>query len=325
MVREARALTTCVVAALAMAALSWLPVRAADKIITPIAKITTEYTGKFVTVQGVVVGERRFKSGMRYVVADDTGKITLVLFDRELQQVAQPSQLTEGATLNVTGKVNFYKQEVQIVPVRGTDVIVAVPAPPITHVAISALGQTDLGKTVAVHGVVVGASSFSAGFKLTLNDGSGQVAVTLFENVYDGLAKPEHVNVGATLTVTGKVNAFANKLEIVPSAGHKIRVAAPPPNREVPLYALGAISGNDHDAVVRVEGEVARMTAFAHGVDLLLKDETGAQTVRAHQVVMKRVKVNVGDRLIVIGRVRASKAKGLTIEVAMPSDIRVKK
>lgn len=322
--REVRVWTTCAVVALLMATLSWLPVRAADKIVTPIAKITTEYTGKFVTVQGVVVGERRFKSGMRYVVADDTGKITLVLFDRELQQVAQPDQLTEGATLNITGKVDFYQQEVQIVPVRGTDVVVVAPAPPIAHIAIGALGQADLGKTVAVRGVVVGASNFSAGFKLTLNDGSGQIAVTLFENTYDGLAKPEHVNVGATLTVTGKVNAFAGELEIVPSAGHKVRVAAPP-DREVPLYALGAIGGNDHGAVVRVEGEVARMTAFAHGTDLLLKDETGAQTVRAYRVVMKRVKVNVGDRLIVVGRVHASKAKGVTIEVAMPGDMRVKK
>lgn len=316
--------TARVAVALLSTTVMWLPVYAAEKIITPIEEITTELTGKFATVQGVVTGERRFKSGMRYTVSDDTGKITLVLFDRELKQAPKPDVLTEGATVSATGKVDFFNDEAQLVPIRGTDVIIVKSAPPVRALAINALSAADIDKTVAVRGSVTEALNFSAGFKLKLNDGTGQIAVTLFENVFDGLAKPEQINVGSTLTVTGKVNEFSGDLEIVPSTPNKIVVASPP-SRGVQTYTLASITGNDHNAVVQVEGEIASLDKFENGVDALLKDATGAQKVRLWQVVANRVTVKLGDKVNVIGRVKASRAKGVVIEVALPSDITVKK
>ncbi len=312
------------IAAALLASTAWWPAHAAEKVITPIGKITTEYKGKFVTVQGVIQGERRFKSGMRYVVGDDTGKITLVLFDRELEQAPGLDRLIEGATVNVTGKVDFFNKEVQIVPVRGTDVLIVKPAPPVKTLAIAAVGPADVDSIVAVQGVVVEAFNFSAGFKLGLNDGTGRITVTLFENVFDALTRPEQINVGATLSVTGKVSAFGSGLEIIPGAAGRVRVVAPP-NRDVRQYALSAISGSDHGAVVRVAGQVAEVKPFEGGSDVLIRDETGAQRVRLRQVVAKRVKLRVGDLIEVIGRVHASKAKGVTIEVALPGDVQVKR
>ncbi len=304
----------------------WLPAHAAEKIVTPIGKITTEYKGKFVTIQGVIQSERRFKSGMRYVVGDDTGKITLVLFDRELKQAPGPDRLIEGATVNVTGKIDFFnKKEAQIVPVRGTDVVIVKPAPPITPLAIGAIGAGDVDRIVAVQGVVVEASNFSAGFKLRLGDDTGQITITIFENVFDALVKPEQINVGAMLSVTGEVNAFGGNLEITPGSASRIRVAVAPPARDVKQYALSEISGNDHNAIVRVIGEVVRIEPFDNGSDVWIKDETGAQRLRLYQVVAKRIKLKAGDEIEAIGRVKASKTSGIVIEVALPGDVQVKR
>ncbi|MCS6847435.1 MAG: hypothetical protein RMN52_06945 [Anaerolineae bacterium] len=315
---------TARLAVVLLALTAWLPVHAAEEVVTPIGKITTEHKGKFVTIEGVIQSERRFKAGMRYVVSDDTGKITLVLFDRELKQAPGPDQLIEGATVNVTGKVDFFNTEKQIVPVRGTDVVIVKPAPPITPMAIGAIGSGDVGKTVAVQGVVAEASNFSAGFKLRLGDDTGQITVTIFENVFDALVKPEQLNVGATLSVTGEVNTFGGALEITPGSASRIRVVAPPA-RDVRQYALSQISGNDHNAIVRVIGEVARIEPFDNGSEVLIKDETGAQRLRLYQVVAKRVKLKVGDKIEAIGRVKASKTGGVAIEVALPSDVQVKR
>jgi DNA/RNA endonuclease YhcR with UshA esterase domain len=297
---------------------------AAEKVVTPIEKITTEYKGKFATVQGKVAGERAFKSGMRYTVQDDTGKITLVLFDRELKQVPKRAQLGEGATVNVTGKVDFFNDEAQIVPIRGMDVVVIAPAPIISPTAIGKITGADKDKLVVIGGTVTEASNFSAGFKLALSDGTGQVDVVLFENTFDGLAKPEQVNVGATLTVTGRVDEFGGALEVIPSSPGRVVVASPP-KREVKAYKLGAITGNDHNALVRVEGDVAALTPFENGVDVLLKDDSGAQQMRLWNVVAQRAPLKVGDTVSVVGRVRAAKNKGITIDVAMPSDVIVLK
>ncbi len=302
-----------------------LPAHAAEKIVTPIGKITSEYKGKFVTVQGVIQSERRFKSGMRYKLGDDTGQITLVLFDRELKQAPGPDRLIEGATVNVTGKVDFFKKEAQIVPVRGTDVVIVKPAPPVASLAIGAISADNVGQTVAVQGVVIEAANFSAGFKLRLGDDTGQITVTLFESVFDALAKPEQINVGATLSVTGEVNTFGGSLEITPGSASRIRVVAASPPRDVRHYLLCNISGNDHNALVRVIGEVANLQPFDKGIEVLLMDETGAQRLRLYQVVAKRVNLKVGDEIEAIGRVKASRTRGIAIEVALPSDVQVKR
>ncbi len=227
------------------------------------------------------------------------------------------TQLAEGATVNVTGRVDFFNEEAQLVPARGSDVIVIAAAPVLTPTAISAIGK---GATALVQGVVTEATNFSAGFKLTLNDGTGTIAVTLFESTFDGLTDANKVNVGATLRVSGKVDEYKGALEIVPG---NVSVIETKP-REVKQYDLSAITGNDHNAVVQVEGDVKDLTPFDNGVDVLVTDAQGAQMVRLWNVVLKRVKLKVGDRVVVIGRVRATK-KGITIDVAMPSDIQIKK
>jgi len=303
---------------------SWAPAHAAEKVITPIGEIAAEHKGKFVTVQGAILSERRFKSGMRYLIEDDTGKITLVLFDRQLRQAPGPDRLTEGAIVNVTGKVDVFRKELQIVPVRGTDVLIAKPAPPVRSLPIGALTPADVDRVVALQGTVTEAANFPAGFKFRMADDTGQVTVTVFENVFDSLARPQQLNVGAMLSVTGKVDVFGDELQVVPASANRIHVVTPPV-RETKAYALSQISGNNHNAIVRVAGEVAGVEAFAHGSNVLLRDETGAQWLRLYQVVARRVELKVGDRIEVIGRVKAAKNKGIAIEVAVPADVQVKK
>jgi aspartyl/asparaginyl-tRNA synthetase len=317
----------CFLAVLVCAAVA-LPIRAAEKIITPIDKIAETDQDKWFTVQGVIDSSRKFRSGMRYVVNDGAGKITLVLFDRELRQVPKREQLVEGATVNVTGKIDVFQKQIQIVPVRGTDVIIVQAAPPVTPAAIDTITSADKDKTKTVQGVVTEASNFSQGFKFALNDGSGQIDVVLFDNVYDGLALPGLVNAGATLRVTGKVDEFNDELEIVPGAPGRVEVIEPP-KREVRKYSLGSITGNDHNALVQVEGEIASAEPFEYGTDILLKDTTGVQRIRLYKVVAERlaklVPLTTGAKVNVIGRVRASRSKGLSIEVALPVDVTVAK
>ncbi|MCS7056989.1 MAG: OB-fold nucleic acid binding domain-containing protein [Thermoflexales bacterium] len=320
----ARTIYLSIIASLVATLIAGLPVYAVEGGVTPIGKITAGHKGKFVTIEGVIQSERRFKSGMRYAVSDDTGEITLVLFDRALKQAPGPDQLIEGATVKVTGKVDFYNKEAQIVPVRGTDVVIVKPAPPIASPAIGTIGLGDVGKTVTVQGVVDEASNFSAGFKLGLRDDTGRITVTIFERVFDALSKPEQINVGATLRVTGEVNAFRGALEITPGSAQRIHVVAPPV-RDVKQYALSEISGNDQNAIVRVIAEVVRVQPFDKGIEVLIRDETSAQRLRLYQVVARRVKLKPGDMIEVIGRVKASKSRGVAIEVALPGDVQVKR
>lgn len=301
------------------------PALAAEKVVTPISAITTEDKGRTLTIEGEIAGSRAFKGGMRYALKDDAGEITLVIFDRVLKQLPQRSALLDGAVVNVTGKIDFYAEEAQIVPAGKGDVVLVTAAPAPKIAAIGELGSADVGKTVVVSGTVAEASNFSAGFKMKLNDGSGMIGVVLFENVWDGLKAPSDVNVGAALSVTGKLNEYKGALEIAPASAANVAVLAVPAIRDVPTKTLGAISGNDHNALVRVSGEIAAIEPFEFGVNVLLKDESGAQKLRLYSVVAKRVKLSAGDLVSVIGRVVASRSRGIVIDIALPGDIEVKK
>lgn len=311
-------------AALALWSSSAAAAQAAEKALTPIVDITKADTGRVATVRGTLKSERAFKSGVRYVLKDDSGEITLVLFERA--QRGAP-QLLVGATVEATGKVDFYKEAAQLVPARGVDLkVLAPPPPPEPPALMHTLSEADRGRRVTVSGVVVEAAHFTAGFKYMLDDGSGRVQLVLFERVYDRLKEVGALDVGALVTATGEVDVFAETLQIAPGSESDLEIVAG--RREVREYELGRMSGNDHNAVVQVSGTVDNVQAVRGGIEWLVKDATGAQKVRLDAVVVERLASSLrenaaGARVVVIGRVRASRAAGLRIDVALPTDVRV--
>ncbi len=302
------------------------PVWATERVPTPIVDITKEYVGQVVTVRAAVTAERPFKAGVRYILKDDSGEITLVLFERAKHGAPE---IRVGAVVEAAGKVDFYKETAQLVPARGVDlVVVAQPPPPEPPAPMHTLSQADRGRRVTVTGVVVDAVHFSAGFKYILDDGSGRMQLVLFKQVYDQMKAPETLDVGAVVTATGQIDVFAEDLQLaLGNAGDLVVVAG---ERKVREYELGRLSGNDHNAFVRVSGTVDNVQAVRGGVEWIVKDATGTQKVRMDAVVADRLAAPLrenaaGAQVIVIGRVRASRAAGLRIDVALPTDVRLKK
>jgi len=296
------------------------PVRAGEKVVIPISQVSAVPQGQFVTVQGEIAEERAFKAGMRYLLRDEGASVTLVLFDRALKQSPGIDRLLPGALVRVTGKVDTYRDERQIVPVRGSDVRILRPAPPVPSARIGDLTPADDGRLVVLSGQLVGADSFSAGFKFQLDDGSGRIALTVFENVYDGLARPEQVNLGARVSVTGVLSLYKTTLEVVPAAGARLQVLSPPA-REVEQRPLASISSEDQNDLVRVTASVVRLDKRTG--EALIRDDTGLQRLRLKGAVAERVALKPNDRIEAIGKVRFSRKQGTVIEVVLPTDIKI--
>ena len=86
------------------------------------------------------------------------------------------------------------------------------------------------------------------------------------------------------------------------------------------------MNGNDHDAVVLVEGKVIEQYSTATSVVFTLQDGTGAQIISLPRLVAKYVgadALKIGQSLRVLGRVRATKKSGIQINVALPADVEV--
>ncbi len=196
--------------------------------------------------------------------------------------------------------------------------------PPI--VPLAEISPADEGKTLTVEGTVVGTENFASGFKLHINDASAQVVVLIWESDWDHIYDSYHINVGAVVRVTGKVDVYRGQIEIVPKWGSDLKVLKWA-KRNWRKYALGGMNGNDHNAVVWVEGWIADITPASDGAYLLIYDQTGAQKVHLYDVVARRIprreQLWIGQRVSIVGRVRARRRVGIEIVPALPHDVYV--
>jgi DNA/RNA endonuclease YhcR with UshA esterase domain len=191
--------------------------------------------------------------------------------------------VAEGQGLVVTGTVTLYRDEPQIAPASVADLAVT-EAPPLEveeSVAESYyLGQLtsdDAGARVRVAGKVVAFEGFKSGVKATLDDGTGEIVLLLWQDLYDALPAPRALDVGAEVAVEGEVSVYEDVLEIIPAAPEDIEVlvgAAAPP-----WVDAGALTEADVGRIVRLRGVLKRPEAFSAGVKVPLDDGTGTVTV----------------------------------------------
>jgi DNA/RNA endonuclease YhcR with UshA esterase domain len=139
-------------------------------------------------------------------------------------------------------------------------------------IAIIPIGSLQAGsdERFTVNGRVTATASFSRGYKFTLDDGSGQVVLLMWHNVYDDCWDAPKLNLGATVRATGKVGRFEGELQIEPGWGSQVRVtgaaAAPPPPREI-----GAL-GNHVGERVTITGQISRVVPGSQGDSFYVSD-----------------------------------------------------
>lgn len=92
--------------------------------------------------------------------------------------------------------------------------VIGVPAPPPPWVDLGALSARDAGRVVRARGIVGETHGFSAGVKVPLNDGSGEIVVLFWSDVYASLAPAPQV--GQQVEVVGVVSVYKNTLELIP-------------------------------------------------------------------------------------------------------------
>lgn len=192
---------------------------------------------------------------------------------------------------------------------------------------IGQLRAKDVGSVVAVSGVIRDASNFSAGFKFVISDSTGLVNATLFTRVYDELEQAERLNVGAPVTITGKLNQYKGALEIVP--GRKTDVQIGP--LATPSVAMntaiaqntGRITARPGERVV-ISGTVVAVESFKSGVKWMIDDGSGPRAVTVFRVVRERLPtgddIQPGARVQVSGKVNVYR-KVAEVVVALPYDV----
>jgi RecJ-like exonuclease len=203
-----------------------------------------------------------------------------------------------------------------------TPAATATPEVVLTRIGDVTAGR--IGEEVTVEGEVIGAESFSAGFKFTLDDGTGQVILLMWHDAYDDCWDVSEINLGARVRATGEIGEYAGVLQIEPGFGGDVKTidgAAPwATSRDI-----GSLSGSDEGRRVMIEGRVIRVEGRGTWAKIFVGDETGEVLVFIYENVLARIPNNTalgqeGTRVRVVGTLERY-GGDLEVVPALPYDV----
>jgi DNA/RNA endonuclease YhcR with UshA esterase domain len=199
------------------------------------------------------------------------------------------------------------------------------PTPEFIRTQIGALPE-HMDEEVTVIGKVVATASLSQGFKFTLDDGSGQVVLLMWHNVYDDCYAAPRLNIGAEVRATGEVGEYQGELQVEPGFGGQVEVLQAG-GAFAPQVAFNAI-GDYLGQVVQVTGEIGNVSGTSSAVILSVFDETGAAPIFIWRTVLDRIPNanpalgTPGTRVRVVGVVQEYRGN-LEIVPTLPYDVEV--
>ncbi|MBU0491176.1 MAG: hypothetical protein KKA73_14105 [Chloroflexi bacterium] len=285
----------------------------------PIDRLSVADVDRFVRVAGTVTQVEPFSAGVKFTVEDDTGTIVALVWQSVYEGVADREFLTEGAKVAFQGLVSEYREELEIAPEQPMDVVLVKAGAGAATAPISSLTAGQVGETVRVEGQVAEVKPFSQGTKLAVDDGTGRITVTLWQDVYDLIPDRDRLAVGVRVSVQGKLSEYQGTLEIAPRRGTDVIVlmaaggqptttvtpvtqptttpgpavtATPTPTpttkpvaQTVSLAKLPELKGQ----TVTVEAQVTKAESFSQGMKYTLSDGTGTAILLLWQDIYNQV------------------------------------
>jgi DNA/RNA endonuclease YhcR with UshA esterase domain len=286
----------------------------------PIGSITPDDVKSLVVTQGTIEQATRFSSGSRYEFSDPSGVIILLVWNSDIDPQRQQEVFKVGATLSVTGEIDEFNGQLEIVPRSLEDVVpiatyadlpeptatsapevtptptadvettptvaptttpatTSTPRPteaataPVSIAPLSVITKDHVGQTFTVRGKIVDTSSFAAGFKFVLDDGTGRMSLTLFDGTYKFVPHRAGLNLGAEVQVTGEVTEYKGVLELQPNSGRDVQIITAGSSAGVPVTKINELGKPGE--LVAIEGTITDVKGFSSGANVFVDDGTG--------------------------------------------------
>lgn len=295
---------------------------------------------RVVTVRGQVRAVRLPYKGLTLItLRDSTGEIDVAVPEVTIQLYGPVVKLQPGQSVEANGAVTLYKDTPQITLARADELHVAADSIQIATPARVADLAAQIGQWAAVRGSIVKVSPFSAGVKLTLDDGTGRADVVLWRDLYTVLSPTLQLAEGAQVAVRGEVSLYRGAVEITPELFTDVSLVAaaaplptprpttppaPTPTRAMTFTPISQITSGDKGRLVSVRGKIITVIPFAKGMKYRLNDGTGQVILLLWQEVLDQApdlaKLTKDTRVSVTGTVDVFNGE---IEVAPKSAVDV--
>ena len=191
--------------------------------LAPINALTQAQVGQTFAVRGKVVETASFSAGFKFLLDDGTGRIELVLYSDNYKFVPNRVGLNLGADVSVVAEVTVYKGILQLEPHSGKDVTILTAGSNHRIPVASINTLTKAGQIVAVEGTVTDVKGFSSGVYLFVDDGTGNIKVTIFNNIWAYVPNAANLAKGTKVRIVGQTDFFRT-MEIMPALGYDVTI-----------------------------------------------------------------------------------------------------
>jgi DNA/RNA endonuclease YhcR with UshA esterase domain len=245
------------------------------------ADITMLDEGLRVQVAGEVVQITEPYPGLTLIkVADKSGEITIAVDEVVTALTGELPEIAVGQTISVEGAVGLYRTTPQVLPGSVTDVVPVPALPeagPLHLNTLNELSVEDERKQVRARGQVVLLEGLPGGVKATLDDGTAQVMLLLWDRIHQALPEPAALDIGAEVEVIGEVKLYREQLEIIPARAQDVNVLVRA--EPAPWVQIADLSTADAGRIVRLRGLLGEPYGFSAGVKAQLNDGSGRITL----------------------------------------------
>jgi DNA/RNA endonuclease YhcR with UshA esterase domain len=259
-----------------------------------LGELSTEDVGQSVLVQGVLRSLRSFSAGVRGLLDDGTGSVTLVLWQEVFEDLPDRASLAPGVILLVEGEVSVYEGELEVIPQAAAGVTVLGQVDlGLEDRKIGEITTGDVGQVAQVAGFVIKVQFFSRGVQYVLDDGTGQLTLLLWQDVLEKVACRHDLAPGSRVRIRGEINEYEGKLEIVPGSSAEVAVLSRGERLPIEERALNTISAADEGRTFVVAGRVTR-TEGDGWLRLWIEDGTGELLIFVPQRVVDSMPTGIG-------------------------------
>ena len=291
--------------------------------------ISDDFLNKKIKSSGIVSDLRFYKNYISLFITDRKGKnkvrvpINLNQFNKKLPE------LNIGDEIQVEGLLSYYSKNYNILISSASNIKKISKKPIVFSLAIENVTKNDLNRIVSIKGEIKKIRKFSKGIELTVNDGSGNISVVLWNNIYEKIKEKDSINEGVLVSVVGKVGLYKNKLQIVPALPQNFNIVKQEVKKSEKIIEkkIGEINEDDKGSILKIEGEVESYFNFSKGRRLTLNDGTGSIDIILWNDLLNELEdaeyIIKGSRISVKGKVSEYKNK-LEIIPKYASDIEVK-
>jgi DNA/RNA endonuclease YhcR with UshA esterase domain len=283
---------------------------------------------RVVRIRGQVRAVTEPYSGLTLItLRDHTGEIDIAAPEVTSQLTGPIPEVQAGQSVEVAGAVTLYKDTPQVTLGRADALRVSADSIPVAVPAhVGDLTAERIGQWAAVRGTVAKVSTFSAGVKFTLDDGTGRADVLLWNDVYTVLSPTIKLTEGAQVSVQGEVSIFHGAIELVPELPADVTLIAaapapatptptvlpptviaetasptpsptatpkpkptPKPTQAIASVSLGQLTPADKGKLVAARGNIVAVISFSAGMKYRLDDGTGTVILLLWSEVLDKV------------------------------------